>query len=66
MTRLEYDASQALVPGTWQNRQGRAEEWHAASARSTWFAVVVTLVGAMSFVALCAVAGCQFAVWGAR
>lgn len=63
MTRTEFDRRESLLPGTWQNRQGREDEWHAASASSTGFALVVMLVGATAFVSLCAVVGCQLAIW---
>lgn len=69
MTRHDFNAREALVPGTWQNRQGREHEWHAASVRTTWLAVVTTLVAAAAMVALCYVASIHLApvvrvMWG--
>lgn len=52
MTRHEFDASQALVPGSWQNRQGRDNEWYAASARDSAFGWAVTAIGVVAFAAI--------------
>lgn len=35
MSRNEYDANQALAANTWQNRQGRPEEWERRPKHGT-------------------------------
>lgn len=52
MTRLDYDQKQALLPGSWQNRQGREHEWHAASVKDSVFGWIVTAVGVVAFSAI--------------
>ncbi len=43
MHRADYDAHQAAIEGTWQNRQGRAEEWKPASKSDTRAYVMVVV-----------------------
>lgn len=52
MNRTEYDAKQALTPGTWQNRQGRENEWLPASPGATGFAMGVVALALVSLASL--------------
>lgn len=61
MTRHEYDSSQSLVPGSWQNRQGREHEWQPAGTGDTWLAWGVAALGVVAI--LCAVVNVAFQVW---
>lgn len=52
MTIAQRNAAQAQVPGTWQNRQGRGDEWEVAPpAKAVLFFAVVAVFA----VAACAV-----------
>lgn len=54
MSRSEYDANEAMSAGTWQNRQGRPQEWqrevrpvHGAGVvyAAYWFVIFAAIVG---------------------
>lgn len=52
MSRSEYDANQALKEGTWQNRQGRDNEWAPASPGDFGFVMCVLVIALLSLVSL--------------
>lgn len=54
MKRVEFHAQQALIPGTWQNRQGRADEWTPAPPAKAMSFFAVVAMAAVGFCALVA------------
>lgn len=54
MDRNEFDANQSLIAGTWQNRQGRENEWTPASksdARGVLAIIVVCCIALVGGIA---------------
>jgi hypothetical protein len=52
MNRSEWDANQAMKEGTWQNRQGRDNEWNPAPAGTVGFVMGVVGIAMVSLVSL--------------
>lgn len=65
MNREDFDAHEALTPGTWQNRQGRENEWQAPANRERRGAPGGGIVRAVGIVAVLAfLANVAAQVWG--
>ena len=65
MSRSEYDASEAMDPSTWQNRQGRENEWQAPANRERRGAPGGGIVRSVFIVAVLAYIGYVIAqAWG--